>query len=346
MTTTTFKKIALIPAYDPGGELLVTVSQLCENGFHVVIVNDGSSEDCEPLFRTLRSMANIIRHEVNMGKGEALKTGMNYIREYFPTPYIVVTADADGQHMTEDIIRVSETAGRFPNALVLGSRRFGKGVPLRSRLGNTVTKAVYRITSGQKVCDTQTGLRAFSDRLISEMLSVSGSRYEYEMNVLMEMPRRDIQIKEEIIQTVYLDGNSSSHFETFRDSCLIYKEILKYSASSLISFFVDYGLFCLLSLVTGLTVFSNIAARLFSSVLNYNLNRKFVFNSESSVKTSALKYFALAAVILALNTLILKMLTVIGVNTYAGKLITETVLFLLSYVVQHRFVFGKERVSA
>ena len=342
----TFNKIALIPAYKPGEELITTVGQLYENGFHIVVVNDGSGEDHDCIFEAVSSKASVIAHGENKGKGEALKTGMGYIREHFPEPYIVVTADADGQHMTEDIIRVSEAAELSPDSLILGSRRFDNNVPLRSRFGNTVTRAVYRLSSGQRIYNTQTGLRAFSNRLINEMLSVTGSRYEYEMYVLMELPRRDIPIREVKIQTVYLDGNSSSHFDTVRDSFRIYKEILRYSASSFVSFIVDYGLYCMLSLLTGSAVVSNITARLFSSVLNYNLNRKFVFRSEVGAVRSALKYFALAAVILALNTLILKLLTVIGINIYAGKLVTETVLFLFSYLVQHIFVFRKERAQA
>ncbi|MEE5993605.1 MAG: bifunctional glycosyltransferase family 2/GtrA family protein [Oscillospiraceae bacterium] len=342
----TFNRIALIPAYKPCDEMIHTVKQLYDNHFDVVVVNDGSGNDYEPVFRIAENIASVISHETNKGKGEALKTGMQYIYEHFVPPYIVVTADADGQHKTEDIIHVSETAEQFPDTLILGSRKFDNDVPIRSRFGNAVTRTVYHISSGQKIDDTQTGLRAFSDKLLPEMLSVAGSRYEYEMNVLMEMPRRNIPIKEVTIQTVYLDGNSSSHFHAVKDSFRIYKEILKYSASSFISFLADYGLFCLLSFFTGSTVISNIAARLCSSILNFNLNRKFVFCSESKLKTSAFKYFTLAAVILALNTLLLKMLSFTGMNPYTAKLITETVLFLFSYILQHTFVFRKERISA
>ncbi|SDA13447.1 Glycosyltransferase involved in cell wall bisynthesis [Ruminococcus sp. YE71] len=342
----TFRKIALIPAYKPCKELIGTVRELHSCGFEIVVVNDGSGEEFSPVFRTVEDFASVVVHDVNRGKGEALKTGMAHIRSNFEPPYIVVTADADGQHKTEDIIRTCEKAAQCPDSLVLGSRRFDKDVPLRSRFGNSVTRTVYRLTSGVKIYDTQTGLRAFSDRLIGEMLSVTGSRYEYEMNVLMEMPRRSIPIREVTIQTVYLDGNSSSHFNTVKDSFRIYREIFRYSASSFISFVADYGLFCLLSVLTGSAVVSNIAARVCSSVLNFNLNRKFVFRSEGRVGTSAVKYFTLAAVILALNTLILKTLSAVGVNTYAAKLVTETVLFLFSYIIQHTFVFRKERASA
>ena len=341
-----YTKIALIPAYKPGNELPETVRQLYDSGFQVVVVTDGSGDCFKPVFDKIAGLATIGSHIINRGKGEALKTGMVYIKKHFGEPFVVVTADADGQHKTSDIIRVCEAAEAAPDSLILGSRGFDRDVPLRSRFGNTVTRTVYRISSGVKVYDTQTGLRAFSNRLLDVMLDIPGSRYEYEMNMLMEMPRRGITITEVPIETVYLDGNSSSHFDTVRDSFRIYREILRYSASSLLSFIVDYSLFCLISVLTGSAVISNITARLFSSTFNFTLNRRFVFRSEQSLRTSAVRYFTLAAAVLTLNTLILRALTLTGLSAYASKLITEVVLFIFSYVIQHRFVFRKERVSA
>ena len=337
-----YKRIALIPAYKPGKELVDTVRQLRQQDFQVIVVNDGSGKEYAPIFKLAAFMADIVCHEVNMGKGEALKTGLRHIMEYTEQPYVVVTADADGQHKTQDIISVCEEAENFPDSLILGSRSFDSDVPLRSRFGNTVTRMVYRLSSGVRVYDTQTGLRAFTSRLVPAMLGISGSRYEYEMNVLMEMPRQHIPIREVPIETVYLDGNSSSHFDTLRDSFRIYREILKYSASSLISFLCDYGLFCLLILWTGSAVFSNITARVFSSILNFSLNRKFVFGSEQKLSVSALRYFALAALVLLLNTLILRALAYTGISSYAAKILTEVILFIFSYCVQNRFVFRKE----
>ncbi len=339
-------KIALIPAYRPGSELPVTVRELHESGFEVVVVNDGSGSAYDLVFAQLSGSAAVITHHANKGKGEALKTGMRYIREHFGAPFAVVTADADGQHRTGDIIRVCDAAAASPDTLILGSRGFDRNVPLRSRIGNTVTRTVYRISSGVRVYDTQTGLRAFSDRLLHAMLEIPGSRYEFEMNMLIEMPRRGITIRELPIETVYLDGNSSSHFDTVRDSFRIYREILRYSAASLLSFLVDYALFCLMTLFTGSAVISNSTARVCSSTFNFTLNRRFVFRSDQTLKTSAARYFTLAAAVLALNTLILRSLALTGLNTYAAKLLTEMILFIFSYVVQHKFVFRKERASA
>ncbi len=337
------QKIALIPAYKPQQELTEIATQLQQNGFLVVIVNDGSGTEYNPIFETVSSSAHIISHAENQGKGEALKTGMNYIREHFEPPYFVVTADADGQHQINDIIHVIHEAESLPESLILGSRKFDNNVPFRSQFGNTMTRMVYQLSTGIKIHDTQTGLRAFSNQLIDNLISIDGSRYEYEMNVLMELARNHTEIREVWIETIYLNENASSHFDAVRDSYRIYKEILKFSASSFISFLVDYGLFCLLSALTGMLVFSNVTARICSSVLNFTLNQKFVFGVKENTIQSAVKYFSLAIVILLCNTLILKALTLAGIKTFLGKIITEILLFIFSYVIQHHFVFRKER---
>lgn len=336
------QKIALIPAYKPQQELTDLTAQLSQNGFSVVIVNDGSGVEFRQIFDSLSSSAHVIAHAENKGKGEALKTGMNYIRNHFKPPYFTVTADADGQHKIYDIIHVIQEAEQHPESLILGSRKFDKNVPFRSQFGNTMTRLVYQLSTGIKIHDTQTGLRAFSHKLIDSLIAIPGSRYEYEINVLMELARNHTEIREIWIETVYLHENASSHFDAVRDSYRIYKEILKFSASSFVSFLLDYALFCLLSAFTGRLVFSNITARICSSVLNFILNQKFVFGMKDNTAQSAVKYFSLAIMILFCNTLILKMLTLTGISTFLAKIITEILLFIFSYIIQHHFVFRKE----
>jgi len=336
------QKIALIPAYKPQQELTELTAELYQNGFSVIIVNDGSGTDYNQIFETVSFSAHVIAYAENKGKGEALKTGLKYIRENFRPPYLVVTADADGQHKINDIINVIQEAELHPESLILGSRKFDKHVPFRSQFGNTMTKIVYQLSTGVKIHDTQTGLRAFSDKLIDRLILINGSRYEYEMNVLMEFAGNHTEIREIWIETVYLNENASSHFDAVRDSYRIYKEILKFSASSFISFLADYGLFCLLSSLTGMLVFSNITARVCSSVLNFTINQKLVFGMKDNTVQSAVKYFSLAIVILLCNTLILKALTLTGVKIFLAKIITEFLLFIFSYIIQHYFIFRKE----
>lgn len=107
-------------------------------------------------------------------------------------------------------------------------------MPLKSRIGNQLTRSIFRLVSGVSVSDTQTGLRAFSPDLIKKLLMVGGERYEYETNVLIEMAKAKIPIREVPIDTIYHDSsNSCSHFHVFKDSWRIYKELLKSSLLSM-----------------------------------------------------------------------------------------------------------------
>ncbi len=342
-------KIVLIPAYMPGNEMLILIKKLNEENFEIIIVNDGSGGDCLQIFSDAKKYATVLEHEVNKGKGAALKTGLSYIKDNFEAPYIVVTADADGQHRPEDIKRVCEDAINHPDSLTLGSRQLDKNVPMRSKLGNSITRFVYLLSTRHNIYDTQTGLRAFSDHLISRLLDIEGMRYEYEMNMLLELTKENIELREVCIETVYMDDNASSHFNAIKDSYRIYKEILKFSLSSLVCFFIDYLLYCILLRITEVTgipqylIFSNVIARIISATVNYNLNRRYVFKSEGSVKKSAFQYAMLACGVLICNTIILKTLTVLGMNRYVAKIITEMLLFMISWLVQRCIIFGKER---
>jgi len=337
------RRIALIPAYQPDGRLTGLLKELKSRGFTVITVNDGSGEEYSEIFAEASLYSAILEHTVNCGKGSALKTGLCYIMNTFREPYVVVTLDADGQHSPEDAVSVCEKAAENEDAVVIGCRNFKGNVPLRSRLGNGITGIVFALTCGKALADTQTGLRAFSHKHIGRMVNIPGDRYEYEMNVLMEYAKTGMQIIQVPIQTIYIGKNESSHFDTVKDSCRIYKEILKFSASSLIGFGVDYLLFCVLSALTGLTVFANIAARIFSGTLNFEINRRVVFGGRSTVRQSAAKYLMLAVFILACNTALLTLLTGIGVNAYIAKIITESVMFAVSWIVQRTAVFSDNK---
>lgn len=335
------KKIAIIPAYQPEETMPELLMQLGQEGFINIVVDDGSGLAFVQRFEAAAEYATVLTHSENQGKGAALKTAMAYISKTFSPPYVVVTVDADGQHKPADALRICEEAAQHPDALILGSRKLNPSVPLRSKLGNTITRLVFRLTSGTYVYDTQTGLRAFSWQLLPTLAQIPGNRYEYEMQMLLSLAEQKIPMQEVPIETVYLQGNRSSHFDTVRDSYRIYKEILKFSASSLLSFGVDYLLFCLLLPMFGSVIPANIFARICSSTLNYTLNRKLVFRSNCSVPTSALRYFALAAGILLCNTLLVKLFCGIGVPALLAKLFTEMLLFLVSWLVQHQFIFKR-----
>ncbi len=331
--------IALIPAYKPTEVLNGLVRQCRESGLTVVVVDDGSREEYTGLFDACGAEATVLRHDENKGKGRALKTGLSYIADRWGTDAVVVTLDADGQHKVEDAFAICRLAVENPEALVLGGRKFEGKVPFRSRFGNAMTRFVYRVSTGCKVYDTQTGLRAFSGTMLPKLLEIPGERYEYEMNVLLTLGKDKTEILEHRIETIYEDNNARSHFHAVRDSFRIYKEILKFSASSLLGFLVDYIAYALLLLVTSRLWVANVLARIISATVNFTVNRRFVFRSQESIGRSALKYFLLAAVILMGNTFLLNILVNVGIHKMWAKLMTELFFFLFSFLVQRLLVF-------
>ena len=174
------------------------------------------------------------------------------------------------------------------------------------------------------------------------MLSVSGDRYEFEMNMLLECAREGIIFYEVPIETVYLGKNESSHFNPIKDSWRIYKDILKFSCSSLLSFCVDYICYSIFAMISGNVAFSNICARVISSIFNFSMNKKFVFKNKEGIAKTAAKYFLLAALILAANTIMLELCVKYLIhNKYISKILIEVLLFFISWAAQKSFVFRK-----
>lgn len=346
------KYVALIPAYEPGESLPELLPKLRAAGFECIVVDDGSGAAYREIFDRAQEYATVLSYETNQGKGYALKHGLAYIAANFQDEFVIVTLDSDGQHRALDALRCCRRAEEQPDALVLGSRVQGAASPLRSRFGNYMTQKMFWATTGRAVRDTQTGLRAFSSRLLPWLLAISGERYEYEMNVLLAAARAKMPLVEVDIATIYIDGNAASHFAVLRDSWRVYKELLKFSSVSLASFCLDYtlyGLFAWLGEMWQLAfalAAANILARFLSCTFNFVMNRVFVFHDKGSFWRAAGQYYLLAGIILVGNTLLLSLLVdVLMMNHYLAKLLTEISFFATSWLVQKKLIFTKPQTT-
>ena len=344
---------AIIPAYEPDNKLIELVNDLLKSEIgNIIVIDDGSSENCKNIFDSIDNRAIILKHNKNLGKGAAIKTALRYIIDNNLETESVVTLDADGQHRPDDAKRLLKSSNENRGALILGVRNFTGDIPKRSMFGNTVTKYMFRLCSGKWVSDTQTGLRAFSRNMIPTMAEIEGERYEYEMNVLLLCAKDDnVDIIEVPIATIYHDSkNSCSHFRTIRDSIRIYGHLIAFAGSSALSFVVDYILFFPFVWMFGFIfpngtalVCGNIAARIVSSGFNYYINSTFIFKQKENRGKSILQYFTLACLILVLNTLILYCLNdIIGIPKALAKAITELLLFIISFTVQKAIIFKKK----
>jgi len=321
--------IVLIPAYEPDGNLVDLVADL---GHHTIVVVDD---------RVRALGAEVITLAGNRGKGFALKTGFAHIGTRYPGRD-VICADSDGQHRPDDIDAVARHVADSGAAMVLGCRRFTGPVPARSRLGNTVTRAVFRLVTGLNLTDTQTGLRAYPARMLPWLCDVGGDRFEYEQRLLLRAARERLPVAQVEIATVYLRHNASSHFRPVRDSVRVLRPLLAFALSSLLAFAVDTAALLVLVALTDNLVLSAIGARLISATVNYGVNRAYVFGSRRSKadrRSSAVRYATLAFVLLAANIVLLEALALATGSVIVAKLLTEGTLAAVSFLAQRHVVF-------
>lgn len=343
----------LIPALDPDERLIKLIFHLTENLEQekpIIIVDDGSSNQL--IFNKLVALQNeqihILHHKTNLGKGAALKTGFSYCLKHLPNLAGIATMDADGQHTVNSLNDCLSLFDRYPSDLILGTRTFSKDIPFRSRLGNTLTNKIVRSLTRLPITDTQTGLRVIPMKYVKDLVEFPGSRFEFEFDMLLRAKDFNIGIKEQPITTIYIDGNSSSHFHVIRDSVMIYSRFIKFSASGLISFFVDIILFGILVKIIGNhslygIMTATVTARLLSAVVNYLVNRHLVFNNAG--RQTLVKYTTLLTVQMLASGYFTHLITYLlpdsqdVITPVVAKIICDFVLFLISYQLQKHIIF-------
>ncbi len=340
------KNIVLIPSYKPNLKLIKTVEEI-QNKLNVdiVIVDDGGKEEYLEYFKVCQIKGCIIlHHEENKGKGAALKTGINFIKENYSNIENIITVDADGQHSPDDILKLIKKSEDF-NGLILGVRDFNqKNVPLKSKIGNKFSSIYLKLVTNKNLNDTQTGLRLIPKNLFNLALNTNGERYEYEMNFLLSVLSKNHNFSTVEIQTIYYDNNSHSHFNVFRDSFLIYKSFFTYIFIAILSFIVDISWFYLIYIFSKSIIFSTICARLISGIFNYLLNSKFIFQTKQTL-TNFKRYFILFFTQMILSAIILNSLKYIPISIFINKTIVDLLLFITSYFIQSNWVFKKAGVS-
>ena len=203
--------------------------------------------------------------------------------------------------------------------------------------------------------------RVKSRQQLETLTKIDGERFEYETNMLLAMKDNGMAFDEVKIRTVYIEENKSSHFRVIHDSWRIYKLILKhffrYTLSSLACFVVDAGGVFLLTKILAafmndplLGTVSTVGARAVSSLVNFFMNKKLVFQTNVSTGKAMLRYYALALPQLAVQSLLNQgVYSLFGIGEEAAGLRTlihiliMCILFLVSYTIQQRWVFAPDK---
>lgn len=334
----------VIPAYNPDLRLGTLVKQLLETRrfCRIVVVNDGSQEECEAIFAHLESLAGVtvLHHAVNLGKGAALKTGLNHCLWAWPEAAGVVTADADGQHLVGDIVRVADALDASPGSLILGSRQFVGDVPWRSRMGNAITRHLFHAAVGARLTDTQSGLRGIPRKLAMYLLHLRATGYEFELDMLIQCKHHRVPIIECPIETVYLDENRSSHFNPVFDSMRIYFVLARFIGASLLTAAVDYVLFLAVFRLSASILLGQSLARLVATGVNFALARRVVFHSRAPVSKVFAKFCLLVAAMGAVSYLLIQAFVHgLGWSVVTAKVVSELLVYVANFAIQRDVIF-------
>ncbi|MBQ8001501.1 MAG: glycosyltransferase family 2 protein [Ruminococcus sp.] len=323
--------VILIPAYKPCDLMIGTVRELKEAGFDILIIDDGSGEEYKEVFHKVENDATVLSYPKNRGKGFAMKYGMKKLSSLFPDCKYFITADADGQHSTRDILNICKElhSGR---SFILGTRTLTKDAPLRSRFGNSLSRFIFTIASGLYLSDNQTGLRGFCIEHIEWLTRIGGNRYEYEMNMLIFAVKQRIKIDTVPIEAIYIDDNSSSHFNPVLDTLRIHKRIFISSFASIIAFLVSLHMIFTASVITGWDHWGYVlySTCVFSAMISWVMNRfvwyhGFKFMSER-------RLFFMAAIRLVLYELfILAIHTLLPVPFFVAYLMAVIIVVFAEY---------------
>ena len=338
----------VIPAYNPNENLLHVVdTMIAKNKYKIFIIDDGSRADTQYIFDAMKEndrdkYVTVLRHAVNMGKGAALKTVFNYILVTYPDLRGVVTLDSDGQHSVADCLAILNELKNYENALVLGYRTFNKEIPLKSYIGNNISKFIYRLILGKSFKDTQTGLRGLSRSFMKICLSIKSNRFEFETEQLALSVNHAIDIIEIPIQTIYIENNKATSFRPLVDSFRIYFVLFRYGLSSIITALADFLVF-MIALSFGVKVFmANMLARTVSIGVQFTLLDKYVFYTNAKIINFILfaSYVYIMGIISASTQI--AFIKDFHMHILSAKVIVEGILFFVNFAFLRLYIFKKK----
>ena len=333
------KIIILIPAYKPDHRLINFIKELNVQHLPILVVDDGSGKNYQDIFDAVKKIGiQFVNHQINKGKGAALKTGLAQIIQSYPETSGIITADCDGRHKVTDIMKIIDLMHNNPHVLILGSHSFINN----SSFSQKITKTAFKFFTGLNISDIQTGLRGLPSCMFKDLLQLEGKRFDYEINMLLRLKTWGITYIEIPVETIYPQNNTSTYHHSIIDFILIFKQFLTMLATSILSFGIDYLLFILFHIFSGFSVaICYILARIISSLLNYTLNSKAVFKAGNL--NCFIRYYILAAFIMLIGSLGTQFLAnITNMHVIFCKLIIDLFLFLVNYYIQKNYVFVKK----
>ena len=216
------KTTVVIPVLNEGSHLPKVLDEVRVHVPNVIIVDDGSNEKNAAVIAQLNDRATVLRHRINLGKGAAMRTGVE--AAIARGAEAIVLMDGDGQHQASDIPKLLNKLMREDLDIVFGSRTIGKDMPLIMMLGNKFLSLCSSILFGLYVSDTQSGFRAFRSTAYKSLKWLS-PRYAVETEMIVQAAKNKLRVGEIQIQTIYHDNYKGT---TIIDGLRIFSNMLRW----------------------------------------------------------------------------------------------------------------------
>ena len=212
------KTIIIVPTYNNPKTIVNVANDVLSNGYELVIVDDGSDEIIEDLFsQELQEKIYFVRHKTNLGKGEAITSGMRKVKELGYSH--AATIDGDGQHLASEIYKLVEVYKE--GEILIGSRNFNLDyVPNGSKFGRWFSNFWACWDTGYEITDSLSGFRIYPVSILD--LHIKTSRFDWEMEVIVRHADEGGKISETVIECYYPTPEERvSHFHKFSDTMAI-----------------------------------------------------------------------------------------------------------------------------
>lgn len=207
--------VVIIPTYNNAATLPHVVKEVRLYCTHVIVVDDGSDDETPRILKNIEGI-QVFTHNKNKGKGNALKTGLSQaIKQGFR---YAITIDSDGQHYPKDISVFLAEIEQTPETLLVGARNLtAENMPGKNTFANKFSNFWFRVETGIKLDDTQSGYRLYPLRMINSMKYCT-SKYEFELEMLVFSAWKGVKVRNIPVHVYYPpEGERISHFRPLRD---------------------------------------------------------------------------------------------------------------------------------
>jgi len=202
----------VIPVYN-SPYINEVIEEVLSLGYFVIVVDDGSDEPVKSLH------VEVIRHQKNMGKGEAILSGAKKAKELGYSSF--VTMDADKQHLSSELIKL--TSAYKKDSIVIGCRNFkDENVPKSSKFGRAFSNFWVNLETFRSLKDTQSGFRIYPISILE--LNIKNRRFDFEIEVLALHSYAKKEIIDVDVECYYPPHDERiSHFDKIKDNMRLSK---------------------------------------------------------------------------------------------------------------------------